>query len=53
MRVLNETEMRVVAGGVQPITGPVPSPCWDQPEVNRWWVYELKLEEITDIDPLN
>ena len=53
MRVLNETEMRIVAGGVQPMTGPAPRPCWEQHEVDRWWIQELKLEEITDLDSLN
>lgn len=51
MRVLNETEMRIVAGGVQPMTRPEPRPCWEVPDVNQWWVRELLLEERTDIDP--
>ncbi len=53
MRVLNETEMRIVAGGVQPMTRPEPRPCWEVPEVNRWWVRELLLEARTGVEPAN
>lgn len=36
MRTLNETEMRVVAGGVQPLSRPEPQPAREDHGLNKW-----------------
>ncbi len=33
MRILTETEMPVVTGGLEPVTGPASRPCWEPHEV--------------------
>ena len=49
MRILNETEMSVAAGGMEPLTRPEPLPIWELPEVDDWWIRMRLLEpEICD-----
>ena len=49
MRILNETEMSVAAGGMSPIPLPPSPPIWEPPEVDDWWIRMSLLEpEICD-----
>ena len=41
MRTLNEKEMSIVAGGVQPITGPEPNPLGGSDEDDAFWQSHL------------
>ena len=50
MRILNETEMHVAAGGVTPMTEPLINPEVTVPENRQEWIrMHWELEEITDI----
>ena len=49
MRTLNELEMRVAAGGVQPMTVPEPRPCSDSRDLDIWRIRMQLLEpEVGD-----
>ena len=36
MRTLNDAEMSVVAGGMQPLTRPEPKPAREDHELDKW-----------------
>ena len=49
MRTLNDTEMRVVAGGIQPLTRPEPRPAREDSELNKWRIrLQLRAPRIGD-----
>ena len=44
MRILNDTEMNFVVGGVDPIPGPGQGDDAPMPEVDRHWLYFILPE---------
>ena len=40
MRTLNETEMRAVAGGMQPLTKPEPDHTREKSKLDKWRIRE-------------
>lgn len=49
MRTLNDTEMRVVAGGMQPLTRPEPQPAREDRELDKWRIrMRFRMPRIGD-----
>ena len=47
MRTLNESEMRTVAGGMQPLTRPEPQPARVDHELDKWRIrMQLRMPRI-------
>lgn len=49
MRTLNETEMRAVAGGMQPLTRPEPQPARENHALDKWRILmRFRMPRIGD-----